>query len=431
MKMQSLRQANVRELTQLVHDRAFRLGFDLCGIVPIGTASHAEFFERWLSLGRACDMRYMERFVDKRIYPARLASGNMEFRSVIVVGVDYGRVDLDPAILADPSRGILARYAWRADYHDTMRPALYELDSVIRGAVGRTQVGKALVDTGPVLERDWAQLAGLGFTGKNCCTIHPVHGSWLLLGTLIVPEVFEYTPLMPSQRNVTAEEVADGLSWNVRLGRWEIPVGDGSATGTCGECTRCLSACPTDAFVGPLHLDPARCISYWTIESRFAIPRELRTSFGNRIFGCDVCQDVCPWNRKRLIGPGTPGGASAIVDRVAPPLLDGFRPESPYWLDDGAFAARFAGSPVLRPGRAGMLRNVCVALGNWGDPTVVDALAVALRDADPLPRGHAAWALGRVRDGLVSRRYRLLQDAMVVEKVLWVQEEIEASLAVL
>ncbi|MBI1295230.1 DUF1730 domain-containing protein [bacterium] len=421
--------AGISDLTQLVFERAFQLGFDLCGIVPIGRALHSEFFERWLALGRAGEMRYLERFVEKRVEPERLARGGEEFRSVIVVGVDYGRVFIDPSILADPSRGVIARYAWRADYHDVMRPSLYALDGMIRAASGRERRGKALVDTGPVLERDWARSAGLGFTGKNCCTIHPVQGSWLLLGTLMVPEVFDYKPVVTAEASVVVDEVADGLSWNTRLGRWEVPVGDGQAIGTCGGCTRCLSACPTDAFVGPLHLDPALCISYWTIESRQAIPRRLRSAFGNRIFGCDVCQEVCPWNRRRTVGLDAPGVASAIVERVAPSLLDGFRSESPYWLDDVAFATRFAGSPLLRAGRVGLLRNVCVALGNWGDREVVDALRLALCDADPLPRGHAAWALGQVGRGSRRGISRLLQAALAVEESEWVREEIEAALA--
>lgn len=416
-------------LTERVRRHADRLGFDLFGIVPIGRAPHGDFFQRWLSLGRAGDMRYLERFVDKRLEPALLTDGKVGFRSMIVVGVDYGRAQLHPAVLADPCRGIIARYAWRADYHDVMRPALYELDAAIRRLSGRSERGKALVDTGPVLERDWAQMAGLGFTGKNCCTIHPELGSWLLLGTLMVPEVFDYSPTIPSGAAPSAEEVARGLADSVRLGRWEIPLGSGFSTGTCGGCTRCLAACPTDAFVGPLHLDPAACISYWTIESRQPIPRHLRSAFGNRIFGCDVCQEVCPWNRRRSVQIDEAGVASALVNRVAPSLLDGFRPIFPYWLDDGAFATRFARSPMLRTGRACMLRNVCVALGNWGEPAVVDALSLALADAEELPRGHAAWALGRVHEDVLANAHRLLQNALAVEQVEWVREEIQAAIS--
>jgi epoxyqueuosine reductase len=415
-------------LTQLVYSSAFRLGFDLCGVVPIGKPPHGGFFERWLALGRAAEMRYLERFVEKRLDPALLADGKSVFRSMIVVGVDYGRVRVDPAVLADAGRGVIARYAWRSDYHDTMRPALYELDAEIRRFSGRAQRGKALVDTGPVLERDWAQMAGLGFTGKNCCTIHPHLGSWLLLGTLMVPEVFDVMPVVADRASVGAEDVAEGLAWNVRLGRWEVPVAGSHVTGTCGSCTRCLSECPTDAFVGPLHLDPAACISYWTIESRQAIPRGLRSSFGNRIFGCDVCQEVCPWNRKRSIDGNEAGLASAMVDRVAPRLLEGFQVEFPYWLQDDAFARRFAESPVLRPGRAGMLRNVCVALGNWGDSDAIHALETALRDVDPLPRGHAAWALGRLHSEVRPRAHGILRSALDVESVDWVREEIQAAL---
>ncbi len=230
----------------------------------------------------------------------------------------------------DPSRGIIARYAWGDDYHEIIRPLLFELDAAIRKISGRTAHGKGLVDTGPVLERDWAMQAGLGFTGKNCCTIRPVTGSWLLLATLLVPEELtpDPNPTPANQIPLSSEAIAAGLPPQTNLGSWRLsdPAHAPRTThhATCGSCTRCLTACPTDAFVGPLHLDPARCISYWTIEARSPIPRELRPHFGNRIFGCDICQEVCPWNRR--LGERTPlmAGLRAQDERVAPFLLDGF-----------------------------------------------------------------------------------------------------------
>jgi epoxyqueuosine reductase len=276
---------------------ARELGFDHCRIAPIGPAPHAAFFADWLARGNAAEMHYLARAVDLRRNPARLAGDDAGLRSLIVVAVDYHQFDLPAAIRDDPSRGILAAYAWGDDYHEIIRPLLHELDAVVRSQSGRTSQGKALVDTGPVLERDWAQAAGIGFTGKHCCTIRPGQGSWLLLATLAVPEVLEYDPpphfggveLPPGQ-------VLAGLPYNAETGQWRSA--DASWSGTCGRCTRCLAACPTDAFVGPFHLDARRCIAYWTIETQASIPPALRPHFGNRIFGCDICQEVCPYNRR-------------------------------------------------------------------------------------------------------------------------------------
>ena len=200
---------------------------------------------------------------------------------------------------------------------------------------------------------------------------------------------------------------------------------------TCGRCTRCLSACPTAAFVGPYHLDPQRCIAYWTIEARTPVPRHLRTAFTNRIFGCDICQEVCPWNRGLPDHSPRLPGLAARADRLAVPLLQGFAPDSPYWLDESAFRVHFRRSPILRARRSGMLRNVCIALGNWADPAALPALQQALVDPDPLPRGHAAWALGQM---WARRRHALAADlltaALAAETDDWVRGELAAGLDV-
>ncbi|MFO7633256.1 MAG: tRNA epoxyqueuosine(34) reductase QueG, partial [Caldilinea sp.] len=317
----------------------------------------------------------LDRNREKRRFPALLAEPSTPpFQTMIVLGVNYHQFDLPPEVRDDPRRGVIASYAWGDDYHEIIRPLLYELDAFIRAQTGRASLGKCLVDTGPVLERDWAA-AGIGFTGKNCCTIHPLVGSWLLLAVVLVPEklVGEAVPLFSTPVPPIRQP----------------PM-------TCGRCTRCLIACPTEAFVGPYDLDPRRCISYWTIEARSIIPRSLRPRFGNRIFGCDICQEVCPYNRRLPVRMPLLEGLLARQTRVAPPLLEGFAPASPYWLDQTAFSEHFARSPIKRAKRAGMLRNVCVALGNWGHPATVDALALALADPDPVARVHAAWALGCV-----------------------------------
>jgi epoxyqueuosine reductase len=424
-------------LSHAIKRTAHQLGFAFCRITPVDRAPHADFFDTWLELGRAGEMTYLTRYQEKRRHPRLLADADAaEFRSLIALAVDYHQFDLPPDLRDDPSRGVIASYAWGDDYHEIIRPLLYELDAHIREQSGRTTRGKCLVDTGPVLERDWALRAGIGFTGKNCCTIRPGVGSWLFLATILVPEELQYDP-PPSTTDVpllAPDDVARGLPPDGHYGSWRIPIhtesGSQQQVGTCGRCTRCLTDCPTDAFVGPFHLDPQRCISYWTIEARTSIPRALRPHFGNRIFGCDICQEVCPWNQRLASREPRLTGLQAQADRVAPPLLEGFQPETPYWLEQAAFSARFRRSPVKRAKRHGMLRNICVALGNWAAPQTVDALARALADAEPLARAHAAWALGQVcRRHADERAVGLLRRALPDESVEFVQEEIAAALA--
>lgn len=442
-------------LSLTIPQAARQLGFDDCRILPVAAASHADFFEAWIAQGRAGEMTYLERYADKRRDPRLLhEAGQPELRSLIVLAVNYHQFDLPPAVRDDPSRGIIAAYAWGDDYHELIRPRLYELDAFIRALTGRTTPGKCLVDTGPVLERDWAEQAGLGFTGKNCCTIDPQSGSWLLLATLLVPEELTYDspPQVVHRPTVTVDEIMTGLPGDQNYGIWSLPRQADSAQSkipnrstervpsgrerpkskiaTCGRCTRCLNACPTAAFVGPYHLDPQRCIAYWTIEASQPIPRPLRPHFGNRIFGCDICQEVCPWNRHLPTQAPRLAGLHAQSERIAPPLLEGFAPNNPYWLEQTAFSSRFRRSPIKRAKRPGMLRNVCVALGNWADVTAVPALAQALHDPAAIVRGHAAWALGEI-----LRRHHhlpaqhLLTSAQVDESDLWVLEEIAAALA--
>lgn len=434
------------ELTQTIKREAHRLGFDLCRVLPVQSAPHADLFDAWVKAGRAGEMTYLARNREKRRHPQRLVEAGLpEPQSMIVLGVNYHQFTLPLAIRDDPSRGLIASYAWGDDYHEIIRPLLYELDGFIRTKTGRTTPGKALVDTGPVLERDWAHLAGLGFIGKNTCLINPDLGSWLLLATLLIPESLSYdSPSAPSTPEPSPERILHGASPDHHYGSWEIPlltdtqhatlVLEGRNTqyatiGTCGRCTRCLTACPTDAFVGPYHLDPQRCISYWTIEAKAPIPRELRPHFGNRIFGCDICQEVCPWNQR--LSDQTPllTGLHAQSDRIAPPLLEGFDPATPYWLNQDAFSRRFQRSPIKRAKRVGMLRNVCVALGNWAAPAVTNALALALQDPEPIARGHAAWALGEVwrRHGIATIQ-QLLQKTLKMENDTWVHGEIQAAL---
>ena len=437
-------------LSAALKAEASRLGFDVCRIVRVEEAAHAEFFVRWLELGRAGEMAYLARNVQKRRNPALLAEEGPPFSSILALGVDYHRFDLAAEVLGDPARGIIARYAWGEDYHEIIRPLLYELDGWLRARTGRSTLGKGLVDTGPVLERDWAHKAGVGFTGKNCCTIHPQRGSWLFLATLLVPEALACDrPAVPvGSADFGVDETLAGLAAGGDYGAWQLP-GDNSVSpvqrqrsaleveeepresplATCGHCRRCLDACPTAAFTGPFHLDPQRCISYWTIESRQPVPRSLRPMFGNRIFGCDICQEVCPWNQRLEERTPLHSGLAAQHVRVAPPLLEGFDRRMPYWLEADAFAERWRRSPLKRAKRAGMLRNVCVALGNWGDPAAFAGLEAAAADETALARGHAAWGLGELlRLHNDERAAACLESLLGEERDERVREEIGAAL---
>ena len=434
---------DAKTLTHSLKAEAHRLGFDHCRILPIAHATHADFYDAWVAADRAGEMQYLTRHLEKRRDPALLADRKHgPFATIIVLAVNYHQFDLPAEILNDPARGIIASYAWGDDYHEIIRPLLYELDAFIRRQTGRSSQGKCLVDTGPVLERDWAARAGIGFTGKNCCTIHPRDGSWLLLATLLVPETLVYDPVIAPPSTPDVADVMAGWSRlrddtdfgsvviSLSSGNPDAPI-ESTATGTCGRCTRCLDACPTAAFVGPYHLDPQRCIAYWTIETQSPIPRHLRSAFGNRIFGCDICQEVCPWNQRLEERTPLMAALLAQAERTAPYLEEGLDEPAAYWLDEDAFAARFRNSPVLRATRAGMARNVAVALGNSRHSDAIVPLGYLLIDPSPLVRGHAAWGLGQVLS--VGRRRdqemlnAFLMGAADEESDPWVQEEIQLA----
>lgn len=388
-------------LATQIHAWASELGFDSCRIMPTRPAPNWDFFQRWLERGNGADMAYLQRGAAAREHPGQLAGPDQPLHTLLVLAVDYRQFELDPRMLQDPSRGIIASYAWGEDYHELIRPQLIELDRRIRAHSGRQTPGKGFVDAGPVLERDFAQNSGLAFTGKNCLSIIPGIGSQFFLATLSIPEVLPADPL-PAQGHPShsPEQVIDGLPWKLRgavhtLADPADPARVDTRTGTCGQCSRCLVACPTAAFIGPFHLDARRCIAYWTIETQQLAPAQLLAGFGNRIFGCDICQEVCPWNHR--LAPRQPRlpGLLAREQWIAPPLLEGFAETTPYWLDDQAFAQRFRRSPVKRAKRAGMLRNVCVALGNWGGEAARAALQLASADPAPAVQAAVAWARSR------------------------------------
>ena len=377
---------------------AGELGFDHCRALRVSEAPHWDFFRQWLDRGNAAGMAYLERGAAARRSPAALVlPGQAPLQTLLVLSVDYRQFALPAAVRDDPARGLIASYAWGEDYHELIRPQLNALDQRIRAATGRQQAGRGFVDAGPVLERDFAEASGLAFTGKNCMSIVPGAGSQCFLATLAIPELLPADPgALTEAAAPTPDAVLAGLPGRTHLGVQRLPQ---AAVGTCGHCTRCLVACPTGAFVGPLHLDARRCIAYWTIETQDLAPVELLPGFGNRIFGCDICQEVCPWNHRLAPRPVRLPGLRARDAWVAPPLLEGFQVGTPYWLDDAAFAQRFRRSAVKRAKRSGMLRNVCVALGNWGDPRGRTALESALSTVSPAVQQAARWALGRLREG--------------------------------
>lgn len=371
-------------LTQRIKAKAIDLGFDLIGITPAQRASRAEAYAQWVAAGHAGEMAYMARNVERRQNPQQVMP---EARSLIVVGLSHYTIDLPEHIKHDPSRGLIARYAWGIDYHDVLTPKLRALRDFVQIETGREISSRVYVDTGALLERDFAEQAGLGFIGKNTCLIHPRMGSWIFLGEILIDIELDY----------------------------DQPI----AHIGCGTCTRCLVACPTDAFVAPYVLDARRCISYYTIELKGSIPRELRKPMGNRIFGCDVCQDVCPWPQRFARATREKSFFPIDTDRAAPKLLDLIR------LTPEQFKQRFNGTPLLRAKRRGLLRNVAVALGNWGDVAAVPALIDALDDAEPLVRGHAAWALGQI-DSHTARA--ALETRATIESDNTVRAEIQFAL---
>ncbi len=381
---------------------AYTLGFDRAGILPIGPPRYAAQFRAWLASGYHGEMAYMAAQAAKRLDPGVYAP---EAASMLLLLVNYDSGHASDAVV-DATQGRIARYARWPDYHEVIKPKLYELDAFIRMRTGRQALGRAFVDSAPVLERDFAEQAGLGFIGRNTCLITPGLGSWTFLAGLMVPEDLTPNP-SPCRRG---EEIR------------------------CGRCTRCLDACPTQAFVAPYVLDARRCISYLTIELRGPIPRELRLLMGNWVFGCDVCQEVCPYNRRRspAVETAATSAKSTFVDsgsvgagRLRNGSCDfqspGFSLSSLLTLDDATFRARFRGTPVLRAKRRGLVRNACVAAGNSRDPSLIPVLIPLLSDPEPVVRGHAAWALGRI-GGMEAGS--ALSNALACETDPWVREEI-------
>jgi len=343
-------------LTQNIREKCVELGFDLVGFAPARRAVHADRFLEWLEQGHHADMAWLERDPERRADPRVVLE---DTRSLIVVGQSYYTEDPPSDIWDDPTRGKVARYAWGRDYHKVMTPRLKRLAAWLDDEVKQELQFRAYVDTGPVLERDFGALAGLGFIGKNSLLITPEYGSYVFLGQMLV---------------------------NLELD-FDEP---GDTKGTCGSCTRCLDLCPTHAFPVPYVVDSRKCISYLTIECRQPIEETLRRQMGRWIFGCDECQSVCPWV-KQFARPRDEHWLSLDPNHAAPRL------DELLGLDDEGFLNRFAGTPLMRPKRRGLLRNAAIAAGNSGCTDLIPALEMALQDSEPQVREHAAWAIDRLQ----------------------------------
>jgi epoxyqueuosine reductase len=340
-----------------IRQRAAELGFDDCRFTSAAAPASAEDFQNWLSEKQHGEMAWLERNAEKRIDPQKVLSGA---KSVIVLATSYHLREKPEAgsqnsETRSSGAGVIARYARFDDYHEVLGGRLKQLTEFVNQLSGSATRSLWYVDTGPLLERDLAQRAGLGFAGKHTNLISRNLGNWIFLSEIIT--TLELEP-------------------------------DGPEKNHCGNCTRCMAACPTNAIPAPFQLDARRCISYLTIELKGAIPMELRPAIGHRIYGCDDCLAVCPWNR--FAREGQLMKAHARNDLESPDLIGLLQ------LDEAGFKSRFAGSPILRTKRRGLLRNVCVALGNTGDAQTLPHLQKAAADPEPLIAEHALWAIKQV-----------------------------------
>ena len=376
-------------LAQAIKDKAYRQGFSLAGITTCEPLPHASVFNSWLDSRRQGEMAYLDtqRSRECRGYPGRILP---ECQSVLVLGMRYPtplplKVSLQGNTVLN---GKIASYAWGEDYHQTLPVLLRELVSFIEAKVGHPVPNRWYTDTGPVLERELAQRAGLGWIGKNTCLINPLKGSHFLLAEILLG--VELEPDLPFTFD------------------------------RCGSCRRCIDACPTGCILPDRTLDARRCISYLTIELKAAIPAQLRSLMDGLVFGCDVCQQVCPWNRFATPQADPIYGNNLVVP--TPKLLEEIK------LSTKDFNRKYRYSPIPRAKRRGYLRNVAVALGNSHHPAAVPALAAALlADPEPLVRVHAAWALGQI-DAEPARQS--LRTAAGSESDPQVKLEIQVALSV-
>jgi epoxyqueuosine reductase len=354
------------EITAAVTKAATDAGFDLSGVAPVDDAPELEYFPRWIAAGHGGEMKYLEaRDEQGRLKRASLAHAAPWARSVVVCAINYNTAQPYSTQMPDATRGWISRYAWgHQDYHDSVMSKLRQVEAAVRNACGTDDiVTRCYVDTGPIVERVVAKYAGVGWIGKNTCIINQKLGSWMFLGVIL-----------------TSLELEADLEAS-------LPAPD-----RCGTCTRCIDACPTDALIAPYQLDSNKCISYLTIEKRGALPEneELRSGMGRHVFGCDICQDVCPWNRK---APVTNAAEFQPRKELVNPALD--------WLAEMSaeeFSRTFRGSPVRRAKLTGLRRNAVIAIGNSGDRRLLPLLEKLAGDEDEVVAESAAWARRKLVD---------------------------------
>ncbi|MCU1302780.1 MAG: Epoxyqueuosine (oQ) reductase QueG [Candidatus Sulfotelmatobacter sp.] len=343
------------EISAAVTRAARDAGFDLVGIAPVADAPELEYFPTWIAEGHAGEMKYLEaRDEQGRLKRSSLGNAAPWARSVVVCALNYNSAQPYSTQPTDSGRGWISRYAWgRDDYHDSVMRRLRQVETALRNAVPANDlVTRCYVDTGPVVERVVAKYAGIGWIGKNTCVINQKLGSWIFLGVIL-----------------SSVDLESGLP----------------APDRCGTCTRCIDACPTDALIAPYQLDSNKCISYLTIEKRGGIDEELRAEMGRHIFGCDICQDVCPWNRK---APATNAEEFKPRAELVNPALS--------WLAEigvEEFRQAFHGSPIRRAKRTGVRRNAVIAMGNSEDRKFLPVLEKLAEDEDEIVRESAAWAI--------------------------------------
>ncbi|MGI9535396.1 MAG: tRNA epoxyqueuosine(34) reductase QueG [Thermodesulfobacteriota bacterium] len=342
-----------KEITNSIKLEGHNIGFDLIGIAPVGDYPESQFYKKWLNKGYDATMTYMSKNQERRKDVRNIMP---EAKSVISCAVNYN-TDYPYSISRKNSkRGWIARYAWGDDYHEVINDKLNKLKNFIEKNLGDKSSSRVYVDTGPVLERMYGKYSGIGWVGKNTCLINQEIGSWLFLGEIITSLELEY---------------------------------DNQVSDRCGTCTKCIDECPTDAIREPYVLDSSRCISYLTIENKGEIPEKYRKDIGNNVFGCDICQDVCPWNNN----------AHTRADDSFLPREGLYQPDLRYLLDleQEEFSKIFKNSPVKRAKRKGIIRNVLIAIGNTESSEYVDLVNRYLIDSDPLIRRHAVWALWKIQ----------------------------------
>lgn len=353
-------------IKEQISREAHQFGFDLCGVAPAAHFAELEYFPGWIAQGRHGEMSYLAARTDEqRLKRAGLANVAPWARSVVVCAINYDSPHPGSIECTDASLGWISRYAWaEADYHDAVLKRLRLLESSVTTLAARAQSPetplrtRCYVDTGPIVERVLARYSGIGWVGKNTCLINQQLGSWIFLGILLTS-----LPLPP-----------------------DLPAPD-----RCGSCTRCLDACPTGALPRPYQMDASRCISYLTIEKRGNIAAELRAGIGRNIFGCDICQDVCPWNRRAASPPAPIPELAARASLVNPELRRLAR------MTEEEFRSTFRHSPVRRAKYEGLMRNIIIAMGNSGDVSFIPELEGFARSGNRILSTHAHWSLGILR----------------------------------